>query len=150
MAFPASAVTKAEAWDDIRHAANRIKGVTQNLRNASAAGATGRTSYVSLQKRLDDTVERWNVLAATPQLQAYARDQIEDPTLDLAAEYVAMRDAATALRDWIFANIPTDAATGAVLLRVIDATGESVELTFTSAQASGFRTQADAFLATIG
>ena len=150
MAFPASTITQSTAWASITGAALRIKSQVETLRNLSAAGDTGRTSYVALQRQLDNTVENWNTASAVPGLEAYARDQINDQALNLTAEFIAMRNAALALRDWIFNNIPTDSGSGAALLRTVGADGEMIELTFTTGQTAGFRTQADAFVATIG
>lgn len=146
MAFPASTITLDKAWSDFRRAALRAKHLTQNLRDESAAGVTTRERYYNLRQNLNDSLNEWAaLLASTTGLQAYARDQLEDQALDLSAEYVAMRDAVTSLRDWIDANIPTDAGSGAVLLREPDGT----LLTFTTAQTSGFRTQADAVILAI-
>ena len=149
MAFPASTVTLEEAWSSIRSIALKLRIQVQALRDASAAGATGRNSYINLQRQLDQAVQQWNTLSATPGLQAYARDQISEPTLNLSAEFVAMRDSADALRGWIFSNIPRDGASGAVLIYTVDESGNRSELTVSSNAASGFRTQADTFLATI-
>lgn len=149
MAFPASTVTAEQAWNGIRDRAVRLKSQVQTIRDSSAAGDTGRTSYIGLQRSLDRAVSTWNAFASVPGLQAYARDQIDDATLDLAAEFVAMRDAAIALRNWIFANMPRDAGTGAVLLHTVGQDGAQIELTVTAAQTAGFRSAADVFLLTI-
>jgi len=85
-----------------------------------------------------------------PGLAEYAKTQYDDAALDIAAEYTAMRDAAIALRDWIHTNMPADAGSGAVLLESLNADGSLSPLTVSSAASAGFRTEADAFIATIG
>lgn len=145
MAFPASTLTLEAGWSDFRALALTVKRKTTQLRDLSAAGTTDRVLYVKLRGILDNAVTQWAaILAETSGLQAYARDQLEDQSLDLSAEYTAMRNAAIALRDWLDANIPTGAG-GAVLERQIDDT----PLVFTSGQTAGFRTEADTLIATI-
>lgn len=149
MSFPASTITKQDAWSELCRLALRIKNKTEHLRNLSAAGDTYRTLYIDLQQSLDDVIERWAQLAATPGLEAYARDQIGDNSLNLTTAYTTMRTAAIALRDWINNNLPRDATTQAVLIYTVNAIGDRTELTFTTAQTAPFRTVADAFISTI-
>lgn len=150
MAFPASQQTLKDALDGISSAAVRIKSLTQRLRDDSAAGATARNRYVALQRNLQIAIDTWDANASVPGLLAYARDQYDDGTLDLSAEYNAMKAAAQSLQTWIFNNLPTDSGTGAALLEVFDAQGNPTDLTVSSGGAAGFRTEADAFIATIG
>lgn len=142
MAFPASTITQQQAWDGIRQRAIRMKDQAQSLSDASGAGATELGRYVGLQRNLDQTVDWWNTASGTPGLQAYARDQISDQTLDLVGEFTAMRDAALTLRDWIFNNLPAYTIG-------VDAEGNTSEPTVTPAQTSGFRTAVATFTATI-
>jgi hypothetical protein len=78
----------------------------------------------------------------------YARDQFNNPALDIAAEFSAMQAAADSLRGWIDANFPRHAS-GALLMETCAADGTRSNMTFTSAELAAFRTQADAFIATI-
>ena len=149
MAFPASTVTKQIAWERITKRAVSVRGLAQRLRNQSAAGATERQEYLNLQKQLDLAVVEWDSASGTPGLQAYARDQIDDPTLNLVAEYQAMRAATITLRDWIFTNIPRDAGSGAVLTHTVDQAGDRIALTVSTAATQTFRDAADVFLVTI-
>ena len=144
MTFPASTVTLEQAWSLVRTIANKAKTAATNLSAESAAGDTVRERYVTLRNQLQSAIDNWDTLSATPGLQAYARDQINNPLLDLAAEFLAMRNAAVTLRDWIDVNLPTGTG-GAVLVEQIDGT----PLTFTSVQTAQFRTEANAFTATI-
>ncbi len=149
MAFPAGTITTEDAWKEFRALATRLRRMALKLRIQSAAGETGRTSYINLQKALHAALGRWTFLiAAVPALEAYARDQINNPTLDLAAEYVLMRDATTSLRDWIFANMPR-APSDEVLTHKVGIDGRPIEQTFTVAQTAAFRVEVDAFVLTI-
>jgi len=148
--LPCSTVIRGRAWEDISQRALRLRATATKLRDDSAVGETGRTRYSTLQKSLDDAVEFWDARSGTPRLEAYVRQEIDDNTIDLIASYTQMKTAALALRDWIFANIPKDATTGAQLLWAVDVAGDTTELTFTIQQAADFRTEATAFIATIG
>ena len=148
MAFPATQITLEAAWSKIRARAVKIKANTQALVDASAAGDTQRSAYVSLMQLLTQTIDDWAGAASTPGLQPYARDQVSDPTLDLQAEYLAMRTAAISLRDWIGANLPKSG--DALLEYSIDSLGNRTALTLTTAQTAGFRSQAQNLLNSIG
>lgn len=148
MAFPASTLTLANALDGVRQTALRIKQQTQSLRIRSAAGDVPRADFVKLQRLLNQSVVQFDQFVTVPGLAQYAQDQLGDATLDLAAEYSAMRTAALTLRDWIFNAIPRSAS-GAAELRTVDAEGNEVDLVVTPAQSAGFRTEADSFIATI-
>lgn len=150
MSFPASQDTLAGALSDASSVANRLKFLAQQLRDASAAGATGRAAYLNLQARLSEGITRWATLAAVPGLAAYAQAQYGNASLDIAAEFTAMRNAAITLRDWIHTNFPKDAGSGAALVYTYTQQGVPSELTFSIGQTAGFRTQADAFAATVG
>jgi hypothetical protein len=150
MAWPASVTTIRSAFDNVNAAANRCKALVQTARNQSAAGPINRSNVVSIIKELDRAIGIWNAAVAIPGMSAYARDQFANQAIDVAAEFTAMTAAAATLRDWIFANFPKDAVSGAALLSSIDAAGNETPLTFTTAQLATFRTNADTFTATIG
>lgn len=148
MAFPASQLTLEDARYNIKHASLKLKPVVVDLRDKSAAGSTGATSYTGLQKLITQTIDRWDEAAAVPGLAQYAKDQYGDQTLNLVAEYTAMKAAAVSLRLWIFDNIPK--AGNSPLLYDLNLEGTLTELMFSSADTAEFRTEADAFMATIG
>jgi len=150
MTFPASQQRLASALDQIAIGANRIKHAAQSIRDDSSSGPITRMRAVSLQRQLWDTINRWDQAASVPGLAQYAQDQYANSGLDIASEYSAMRAAAVALRDWIHANMPTDSESGAVLLQSLNADGSLSELTFSTSETAGLRTNADALIATIG
>lgn len=150
MAYPASQQTLANSLDTASAIANKLKSFIQQMRTASAAGPTGRQGYLTLQARLSEALTSWQQISGVSGIGAYAQAQYGNGSLDIAAEFTAMRNAATALRDWINTNFPRDAGTGAVLVHTYTLAGVPTELTFTTAQTAGFRTAADAFTATVG
>ena len=148
MTFPANTLSLATALSRATTHARRTKDSVTSLRNASAAGPTGRRIYLELQKQLDTAINEWATLMSIPGLAAYAQNEY-GAGLNIATEFVAMRNAAITLRDWINSNFPRDAGTGAVLIYTVNSNGDFTELTLTSAQTAGFRTQCDAYIATI-
>lgn len=126
-----------------------VKKRTQIVRDDSAAGPILRNRLVNLIRILDEAVDKWDAVSSVPGIQAYARSQIDDNTLDIAAEFTAMRAACDELRNWIVANFPTDSQSGAWLVSAWSSAGLEVHLTFSTAQLSQFRTRADSLLATI-
>ncbi len=148
MALPASQQTLVDALESVRRAANTLKQKVQSLRDTSASGATNRVDYTNLQMQISRAIGEWDQAAAVGGLAQYARDQYADPTLDIVAEYNAMKAAAESLRLWIFNNIPKQGSSP--LLYDLSLDGTLTNLTVSSAGAAGFRTEADAFLVTIG
>lgn len=150
MAFPASQSRLENVLDTIQKRASQIKNEVQSLRDTSATNNVARSRFANLMRSLQQTIDEWDALSSTPGLAAYAQEQFNDPTLDLAAEYTAMRAAAVTLRDWIFNAIPTHSPSGAALMSILNADGTVTPIEVTPAQSSGFRTEADIFIATIG
>lgn len=148
MAFPASGQLLADALRGARNLATRLKVASVDIRTRSAAGPINRQDVVIFMGALSDAISQWGAISALPGIGQYARDQLGNQSLDLAAEFSAMVGAAVALKDWIFANFPKDAG-GAWLLESVDANGVRVPLTFTAASLAQFRTNCSAFEATI-
>jgi len=148
MAFPASQQLLVQALSKASELALRIKGHAQRVRDDSASGPIPRVNVVALMGALTKSIDAWNSISQLSGIQQYARDQYDDQNLNIGAEFTAMRSAAIVLRDWIFDNYPK-AASGAWESLSHTNDGAGVALTFTSAQLSQFRTEADAFLATI-
>lgn len=154
MAWPASKTTLRGYFDAINRAAAQTKAQVHDVRSRSALGPVNRRMLIDLQKRVDQFIDVLDAAIALPQadrdaLIAFTQEQFGDATLDVVAEFNAMHSAAVTLRDWIHTNFPRDAGTGAVLVETVSQEGETVALQFTSAQLANFRTQADAFTATI-
>lgn len=151
--FPSYSGTRpydlATAWNVIRNAAGDIKQQSQQLRDLAAANnvpgsriTTWLANMASLQTTLD-------TMTAVTGMAAYAQAQTNDPTLDIAAAYTAMKNALTAARSWVLANYPKD-VNGYLLDTKLNATtGVPEARLFTPAETAGLRTQLDAVIASI-
>lgn len=149
MAFPANSLLLSSVLDRISDEMRGIRSDAQNLRTASAAGPVSATSVISYLGRLVDAKDRMAALASAPGLAAYAQQQYNNPSLDIAAEYNATVAQINATRDWIIANFPKTATTNELRERTFDANGRTVAVQFSSASMSGLRAALDALIATI-
>ena len=149
MAFPSSSGSADldTAWSILRSQATRIKNEAANLRT-QALGTISAVLVVDLCQLLSSA--RTSILTAsqTSGLEAYARTQINNPSLDLVAAYNAMSAQVTATIDWIRANFPKD-DDDYLLVLTIDVDGVKVWRTFTPAETAGLRTVLDSLVATI-
>jgi hypothetical protein len=149
MAYPASQRTLQSVLDEINATALRVRANLTSVRNASAAGPIARQQVIDVQRDLARGVERLTTLSTTPGLAAYAQEQFNNPSLNVAAEFTTMLAAMVSLRDWVFANFPKDAGSGAWLVYSYDANGVATSLTFSSADLAQWRTRVDAVAAAI-
>ena len=147
MPFPASQELLFEGLQTARSIALTTKQEAENLKANSLLGPVARDELIRLMRLCDNAVVRWTAVAALPGIGQYAKDQLDDQTIDLAAEFLAMRTQAAALRDWIFNNFPKTGA--GWLVYTYTAGGEETDLTFSTVQLADFRTEVDLFTATI-
>lgn len=148
MSFPASQNLLVNALQRVQLAAWRLRKQVANIRDASVAGNVSRDRFVRLLVEISSAIDDFDAAAAVPGIAQYARDQFSDQSLDIGAEFAAMRSAAVSLRDWVTGAFPVGAG-GAWLVHTYNSSGQPTALIFTQAQLSAFVTQADALLATI-
>lgn len=149
MAFPSSnSDDLASAWSAIRNSAAVVKRDSQTLHDRSAAGnieAALILRYVESLANHNDAFARYT---AVPGLAAYVREQVNNPAIDIVAEYNTMLAQINATKNWIAANFPKDGS-GYLLYHTLGADGRIVQRTLTPAQTAGLRTQLTALIATI-
>jgi len=133
----------------VRAIARSIKLIAQDLRNASAAGSILARRPVTVMENMTQMRTQLVTLAAVPGLGAYAQAQFGDGTLNIQAEWVAMRDAIDQFISWVSTNTPKDTVSGRWILvdEIVD--GLRVDRSFTSAATATMRTALDALIATI-
>lgn len=147
MAFRASNVIPQKGYDDARLKADALKKYAGDLKALSLAGPVSANQVIDFYLNLIAADTTFAAVAAIPGMVAYARDQEDDPTYDVAAEFTAMRSQVQACRDWIIANFPTGA--GSRILKDQLTTTGIVVRTFATAELAGLRTQIDLLTATI-
>jgi hypothetical protein len=78
---------------------------------------------------------------------AYAKTQVNDPKLDIAAEYTTMRTQLVATQDWIVNELPGDG--GELRVYTFDVNKRFADVILTAPQLSSFKTQLNALIATV-
>jgi hypothetical protein len=124
-----------------------LKTVLQELRSVAAAGPLASSRLLSLYTTLVTERAELVTAAATPGILQYARDQKDNQTLDVVAEFNALVGLIDDLIAWIGTNFPKD-ANGYLLAQTLGPT-KPVDRTFTVAQTAGLRTQLDLLIAAI-
>jgi len=144
MSFPGSGTTSlAGTWANLQAAAGRVKDKSAFL---AAQGSLTRRAVLEHQNYLLDIRAQMEVFAAAPGLQAYAQNEINNPSLNLATEYVAMRNAIDALLAWLVTNFPNTSGE----LRVYSFASQRVtDINLTAPELSAYKTQLNTLVATI-
>lgn len=148
MAYPASEGVRIDAIRRLDLNADRTKQFAQSLRDDSAAGDTDRQRYRDLLEKLTSQIDQIQV--ATTIAGIGPAINAEKPVFagtggNAATEALAMRDAAIVLRDWLHTTLQDKNLSGNPALD-----GTLDVAVFTTAQTATFRTNADAYIATIG
>ncbi len=146
MAFPASEIRLSQGLDRACNHALHVRAKVSSLRAQS--GDVKRSVLIDIMRDLTQALVAWQQVAALPGIVAYAKAQWDDPELDIAAEFTAMVNAATALRDNIFSTFPKQG--GIWLVHSYDEAGVPTDAVFTPAQLSTFNGLADTLIAAIG
>ena len=85
---------------------------------------------------------------STPGLLEYARNELNDQAIDLAAEFISMRTQIVATQDWIVANFPKDTANN-LSVYSFDANKRFIDINLTAGQFAAFQTQLKLLIGTI-
>lgn len=148
MAFPATSQALSRAYAQIKGRALDVRSQSAALRASAAAGPITGERVIGYSAFLNRARSELQSLSSTPGLAAYAREEENNPGLDIVAEYNAMVAQIDATIAWIVANLPQDVS-GYKLVLQLDAQGLLVWRQFDTAATAGFRTALDALIATI-
>lgn len=149
MAWPASQQLMADSFKKANQFAINVHRHAVGLKTRSLAGPVNRLLVINLYDGLSDAIDLWNETKVISGIAVYAKEQFDDPSLDVATEINSMINAAITLRDWIYNNFPKDSVSDAIAARVLNPTGGTTELEFTTSQLAGLITEIDIFVATI-
>jgi hypothetical protein len=144
--FPSSNTQDlASAWAAMRTQAARVKATADALRGMSQVT---RMQVLEYANRLALDLASLTTNAAVPGLAQYATGEMNNPSLDLAAEYTTMRAQIVATQDWIVTNFPKD---GSGNLAVFSFTEGKMyaDVNLTGPQLSAFKAQLANLSATI-
>jgi hypothetical protein len=147
MTFRASSIDTANAYKIIKGTANQVR---INVPPANAQMQANGATYEDLRDTYNfilNSKDQINLLKTTPGLEQYAKDQENDPTYDIVAEFNTMLTAMDSVLTWMDVNIPVANRT----LKAPADWGEGtiVSDSFTPAQTVGLQTELTALEATI-
>ena len=150
MAFPSTKTKEGLSlvFGRVQRDAASLRGGASALRNRITADTVNATHVLALAASIGNLIAAFNAAATTPGLEAYAREQINDPTLNIAAEFNTMVSAAQACLNWIIANFPKDGS-GYLLAATMDANGQTVYRSFPASSLGGLATALDTLIAAI-
>lgn len=145
MALNLNTLLLADAFNNIFSKLRIVKNQTQATVARIDAGATA-DEVINIMRGLQTSYDIINTAKTTPGLAQYAKDQLGDAALDIAAEVNATLAAMASAVTWITNNFPKD-ANGYILKDKI-LNGALDVRAFTPAQMAGLKTQLNAILAT--
>lgn len=151
MTFPADSIKPASSvYDNLKKHSTALKS---ELVNMAAKPTINRELVLSLQRLVVDMVTRLDGFVAganTNGVNEHARAQERRPTLDLEAEWVVSRAAIVSLLDWTVANYPTAANGNLSVYGGWSAAKVPSNIDLTGAQATAYKAQINAVVATLG
>ncbi len=131
----------AKAYQKAQNEAIRVKTFSTSARNALLAGVVSANAVIQIMTNLKSSVEVWDTVSSLPGMGQYAKDQEDDQTYDVVAEFLAMRNAAVACVDWVFDNFPKDSASPFYILKdQLETDGAITVRQFSTAQTVGLQT----------
>lgn len=145
MAYPTGMLSLV--LEDIDRRAVSVKTYATQVRTEAAAGNIPSSRILDLFINLRQERGLLATAAATPGIAQFARDQKNNQSLDVVAEFNAMLAAIDGTTTWINTNFPKDG--GGFLLERTLGVNSPIDRTFTPAQTAGLRTQLDSLIATI-
>ena len=147
MAFRATNVVPANAYNLVKRAAVQLKINCQSFVTTLQTSGADYDFLRGIYLTLTRAREQFDTLKTTPGLAAYAQSQEDDPTYDVASEFVSMLAAIDAATAWMDANVPTNVT--AKTPPNWDDSESMISDTFSTGATTGLRTQLDAVIAEI-
>lgn len=147
MAFPATngtafPVALDAAWVGARQAAASLQSQCSSMNAQIAAGNVSGQVIVNALAFFVTINNQLTTYAAVPGIAAYAQQQVNNGTLDVAGAFATMQSALVAVGNWIITNFPSASAL------TLTAAGPQWA-TFSTAQLAGLVTALNALSATI-
>lgn len=138
MAYPTGMLSLT--LEEVDRLATQIKSFAQRQRDVMAAGNVLSERIFDVHIRMKKADESFAAAASVPGIVQYARDQKDDQSLDVTAEFAAMRSAVQSVVSIIETTFPRDASDTYLLAQTWGVSGPE-DREFTPAQTSSIRTQ---------
>lgn len=141
MAFRASNQIPAENYQRSKDLANQLKRQAQT-RSATFASGAKSAEILAAADHLNAFKTELIAMSQTPGIVAFAKEQEDDPTYDVVAEFTALLATIDAVIAEIVSTLPAD-TNDWLLINKINADGSLAPRSFTGAQLSGLRSLMD-------
>lgn len=138
-------LTAAKAYESLIRQALDTRAYLQGAKTALQAATVNSTVPIAIIQHFWAVIPAMTTWAQTPGVATYAKDQKEDPTFDVAAQWITLRDAMISCRDNLIALFPTN-ANGFALYQTLTSTGFTYR-DFTAAQCAPALPLIDAVIA---
>lgn len=130
MAFRTDGLDKA--YTKAQNESIRIKAFAKDASAGLSAGNVSANAVIQIMTRMKSVIEEWDKVSSLVGIGDYAKSVENDPAYDVAAEFIAMRSAAVAVRDWVINNFPS--AGGFIQKDTLEADGAITVRPFTPVQ----------------
>lgn len=145
MSFPGSGSTALSTiWSGIKATTGRMKD--QAVVNNAASSLT-RKQVLDYGNFLADSLALLNSYTGVAGLQAYARNEENNATLNLASEYSALQTQIVATQDWGVTNFPN--TSGELRVYTYDANKRFADIVLTGPQLTSYKNQLSSLIAAI-
>ena len=128
----------AKAYQKAQNESIRVKQFATQARNALIAGTVSANAVIQIMSNLKSSIEVWDTVSSLSGIAQYAKDQEDDQTYNVVAEFTTMRTEAVAARDWVITNFP--ASGGFIQKDTLELDGSITVRQFTPAQTTGLQT----------
>lgn len=138
-------------WTQARTIAGFVKGQSQSLRDRSATQSVSATEIIIYAEQLATWKDQLAAIAARgPGLVAHAKQQIDNPSENIAADFNDMVTQMDATITLIVSTFPVDAQGNLLFKKWLGTnTGRTVDNLFTTASLANLRAQLDTLIATM-
>lgn len=147
MAFRATNLIPATEYSEAKRICIQLKTYSQG-RSALFAAGTDSSVIIATADNMKSFRDRLNDFKSVPGILQYAKDQEDDQTYDIAAEFNAVIAACDAVITEIVSTLPKDASDW-LLVRRINADGSLAYRDFSAAALSTLKSLVDAVDAAI-
>ena len=145
MAFRATNILPQKGYDQAKKIATQLKNFSTK-RSADLVGGGSSDTVLGTVDTMRLFNEQLNAEASIPGIGDYAKAQEDDPTYDVAAEFIALLALIDAVITEVVSTFPVDGS-GFLLAYTISPDGTQIPRTFNVAAVADLRTALDAVVA---
>lgn len=149
MAFRASSIVAADGLETAKKLAVTLKTLAESKAAEITASGLDGIEVIHIAQRLKNVRDQLSGIAGTPGLVQYAKDQENDQTYSVGAEFNALLAAIDTVLAEIHSTYPKSTPGGYAEVYTLNANGSITPRQFTSGQLSGLKSELDTLAAAI-